>query len=114
MMKPWLRRISYFLIILVWLVIMLFPITAFVLSTRGQINLGQNPKRHVRLFMVQEEDSNGVGVEWARRSRRNSDCALTSVRYILWEGDEEPVSFCQCFDSDTGDALSATAVNCQP
>lgn len=111
-MKIWLRRITYFFIIVVWLLIMLFPITAFVLSTRGEINLGKNPKRHVRLFMVQEE-INGVGMEWARPSRIDPDCAQTAVRYILWDGEAEPISFCQCFDPISGAPQSATADRCQ-
>ena len=112
-MKSWLRRVGYFLIILVWSLIMVFPISAFVLSTRGQINLGQNPKRHVRLFMVQEENSHGVGVEWARRSRNYPDCARTSIRYFLWSGDAtEPVSFCQCFDPISGAVLPSETGGC--
>ncbi len=111
-MKIWLRRIGYLLVILVWLVIMAFPITAFVLSTRGEINLGSNPRQHVRLFMVQEEDTNGVGMEWARPSGRNRECTLTSINYFLWDGQGEPTSFCQCYDPATGDPSSATIGRC--
>lgn len=107
-MKAWLRRIVYFLIILVWLLVMLFPITAVFLSSRGQINIGQNPQRHVRIFMVQEDDGDGIGLEWARKARQQPNCTRTTVRYILWDGDADPSTFTQCFDPITGNPLPAT------
>ncbi|MEM7336779.1 MAG: hypothetical protein AAF490_32200 [Chloroflexota bacterium] len=90
---------------------MAFPITAFALSMRGEINFGQNPQRHLRLFMVQEEDASGVGIEWARTSR-NRDCAITSINYLMWDGEGEPTSFCQCYDPTTGEPSSATLGRC--
>ena len=98
-MKRWLRRFGYLLIIIIWLMIMCFPTFAFTLAMREQIQVGSNPRTHLRIFLVLEEDADGIGVEWARPLLGN-DCTQTSVIYLLWEGNgsDQNVSFCQCFD----------------
>lgn len=85
---------------------------ALVLATQNQIQLGSNPNRHLRIFMVQEDEAAGVGIEWARNGRTNSACTKTSVNYLLWEGEAESVSFCQCFDPLTGDLLPQELFDC--
>lgn len=90
---------------------MAFPITAVMLSTRGQLQLGQNPQRHLRLFVIDEEIS-GIGVEWVRPNRQVSSCSRTNIRYFLWEGNADPISFCQCFDPLDGTSLAAEDSQC--
>ena len=51
-MKTWLRRLLYALLLLVWLVIILFPGFDFFLAANGQIELGKDPQRHVRIFLL--------------------------------------------------------------
>lgn len=108
-MKNWLRRLTYLLIIIVWLIIMAFPITAFAVSMRGQLQFGQDNRPHLRLFMVQEEDANGIGIEWAKRPFRHRNCLQTTLQYIMWEGQSEPATFCQCIDPETEMLQSSTA-----
>ena len=77
---------------------MAFPLVAVLLATQGQIDVGEAPGNHLRLFLVQEQDAQGVGVEWTRRVGEPAGCAQTSVRYLLWEGEGQGVTYCRCFD----------------
>ncbi len=103
--KRWLRRLGYIVFILIWLPLILFPAFAFTLAGRGQLQLG-GENLHVRFFLVQEEEADGIGMEWVRPSLRNKSCRQTTVLYYLWEGENNPnTSFCQCTDPATGAPL---------
>lgn len=79
---------------------MSFPIVAFVLATQGQIVVGQNPDRQLFVFLVNEDEGEGVGIQWSRRVREPAGCSQTSLTYWMWEGETDDNSFCQCFDSN--------------
>jgi hypothetical protein len=114
-MRRWLRRFGYLLFIIIWLMVMCFPTFAFVLAGNGQIELGSNPRNHLRFFMVQEEEASGIGVEWARPLLGKPACAKTSVVYLLWEGGGGPnqnVSYCQCVDPLTNAPLPVDENSC--
>lgn len=95
-MKRWLRRLGYLLIVVVWLVVMAFPIFAFTLAGRGELTFGDTAGNHVRLFLLREPDAEGVGLVWTRPYRANAACTQTSVTYIMWEGQSENTRYCQC------------------
>jgi hypothetical protein len=113
-MKSWLRRFGYLLFLIVWLMVVCFPTFAFVLAMSGQIEMGSNPRNHLRFFMVQEEDTAGIGMEWARPLLNRSTCAKTSVVYLLWEGGEtnQNSSFCHCYDPETAVPLPVDENSC--
>ncbi len=114
-MKKWLRRSGCFLLILIWLVIMSLPLLAVVIARGGQVRLGAQESAHLRVFLVQEEENNGLGIEWMRTSTPaqaqsgENRCWLTSVSYWLWEGQGENVTYCQCFD-----AAGSVTSSCSP
>jgi hypothetical protein len=114
MMKRWLRRSGYLALLLLWFVIMAFPTFAFFLATKGEVQFGSQAQNHIRFFMVQEETSGGIGVEWVREARQVDNCSQTSLRYFLWEGSSagQNVSFCQCYDPVTNTLLSTEESNC--
>jgi hypothetical protein len=93
---------------------MVFPTFAFFLATKGELQLGSDPQSHVRFFMIQEEESGGVGLEWARNARQTENCTQTTIRYFLWEGKqpENNISFCQCFSSDATTPLPVEENSC--
>jgi len=97
-MKPTLRRFTYFLIFFVWLLVMLFPVVAVVLATQGQIQIGEEAHSHVRLFLLQERGTEGVGFEWTRRVQEPPGCTQSSLIYVLWEGEGDNATYCQCYD----------------
>lgn len=86
---------------------MIFPFTAFVLATEGEMKIGRDS--YLRLFLVHEKEANGVGFEWQRELFQPDNCLRTSVGYLLWEGRGESSSYCQCFDAVTQAPLPAGA-----
>ncbi|MGH2537443.1 MAG: hypothetical protein ACRDHL_08630 [Candidatus Promineifilaceae bacterium] len=98
-----LRRIGYLLLALLWLAVMALPVLAALLAVRGELRIGR-PHSGMTLFLVQEADFQGAGVMWTRRSPGGSHCSQTSLRYLLWEGQDPGANtdYCQCFDPATG------------
>jgi hypothetical protein len=105
------RRILYLLLLLLWLIVMLLPVFAVVLAARQQIEIGADPKSHVRIFLLQEPATRGIGVEWARPSAGRSGCAQATLSYLLWRGEAENVRFCRCYD-DNGQFLDSSPGAC--
>ncbi len=116
-MNVWVKRLLMGLFVLVWLVLMITPAMAFVLAARGQLQLGPQDGRHVRVFLLEDADAEGVGLERARpvappQDAVGASCLQNSVSYWIWSGerdDSQDVSFCQCFGPDGG-ALPASVV----
>ena len=99
-MKRWLRRAGCLGLALIWLAVLALPLLAVVIASNGQVRVGAQESAHLRLFLVQEEESNGLGIEWARAAAAEGGnrCWRTSVSYWLWEGQGENVTYCQCVD----------------
>lgn len=97
-MRPWLRRLLYLLLILLWLLVMSLPVFAFVLATQHQIQVGSEPERNLRLFLIQERGSEGIAVQWMGAPSTDDHCAQGRVIYLMWEGEGENARFCQCYD----------------
>jgi hypothetical protein len=114
-MNRWLRRSIYTVITLLWLVVMLLPAFAFLLAARGELQVGSSRQNQVRFFMLQQPDADGVGIEWTRpiRQQNQTICTRTSVRYLLWEGEGEPVNTCRCY-TETGEVMAAEQAACEP
>ena len=111
-MKKWLRRLSYLLIVLFWLLIVSFPFTAFALAVNGRVQVGRDDGSHLRLFMVQQPDADGVAAEVVRPTLFSRGCRQTTIVYLLWEGEGENARFCQCFDPETGSAFPVVLGTC--
>lgn len=112
-MKTTSRRVVYFILLLLWLIVVLFPAFAVVLASRQQIQLGSDPQRHVRIFLLQEPATRGVGVEWVRPAAGSPGCAQTRLAYLVWRGEGENARFCSCFDND-GEFVNSHPGSCQP
>jgi len=108
----WLRRLSYLVFIVFWLAVMLFPCTAFTLAMQQQIQLGDSAGSHMRVFLLQESEKEGVGLEWERPYRPQAGCYVTTVSYLMWAGEGENVAYCQCQDPQTGDIVPANPQTC--
>jgi hypothetical protein len=117
-MNRWIRRLSMLLIVTLWLVIMTIPMFAFVLARSGQIQIGQSEGRHWRLFLLQDAQAEGVGLERAREialppgAPATARCLRTTVNYRMWSGVGEDVAFCQCVDQKSGSMLSLMPPAC--
>jgi len=108
----WLRRFAYLLFFLFWLAIMFFPCMAFTLAMQQQIQIGASDDSHLRIFLLQEENNEGIGVEWERPYRFQSGCHLTTVSYLMWAGKADNAAYCQCTDPQTGTLLPADPQSC--
>lgn len=99
-----LRRITYLAVTLGLLLVMTMPIFAFVLAARGELTVGNENGSNVRLFMVNSDDAEGIGIQRVRKTSAEGRCFQGSVRYLLWEGQSEGLSadYCSCFDESTG------------
>ncbi|WP_420642478.1 hypothetical protein [Candidatus Leptofilum sp.] len=115
-MNRWFKRLGYAILIVFWLFIMAFPTFAFFLATRGELQFRDDPRSHMRFFMVQEEASSGIGIEWVRDARGAENCSQTSIRYFLWEGDgrNQNTNFCQCYDPISDAPLPIEESRCTP
>ncbi len=94
------RRLGYLAIIIIWLTLMCFPVLAFLIATRGEIRFGDITRSGIRVHLVQEVEAQGLGIEWSRRTNRQSNCSRTTVRYLLWEGESAGYNteYCLCYD----------------
>lgn len=118
-MNVWLRRLIYLVIILVWLAIMMLPATAFILARNGQIQVGEPDGPHTRLFLLQDADAEGLGLERARTVRPPASgpdtvtCLRTTVSYWMWAGEAgQNTSYCQCIDQATGGLAGLESPSC--
>ncbi|MEM7116839.1 MAG: hypothetical protein AAF614_30690 [Chloroflexota bacterium] len=79
---------------------MSFPIVAILLASQGELDIGSE-RRHLRLFLVQEDENQGVGIQWTRPRLFESECLKTNLGYIMWVGEGENATYCQCVDAQT-------------
>jgi hypothetical protein len=111
-MGRWLKRFFVVVFLVMWLVIMLFPCMAFNLALREEIQIG-SPDNHVRIFLLSEKQTEGIGVERKRPFPAQFSCTQTTVTYLLWVGEGENVQYCHCTDPLTGDSLPNISPTCQ-
>jgi hypothetical protein len=89
--------------ILLWLLVMTVPFAAAALAIRGEIEIGGDDGRRLRLFLIQERTADGVGLAWSRPEPADLDCRRTTVTYLMWRGTGENVTYCLCQDPATGE-----------
>lgn len=117
-MKIWLRRLLMLLFVLFWLAVILTPALAFVLARNGQVQIGESDGRHWRLFLIQEAEVEGIGLERGRivppplEAPPGTGCLRTTVDYWMWVGDGEAVAYCQCADPVTGESIDVAPPAC--
>lgn len=106
------------LFVLFWLALLLTPSLAFILARNGQVQLGSSQGRHWRLFLVQQADAEGVGLERGRPvtppadAPESASCLQTTISYWMWAGEGQGTSYCQCVDLGTGDLLDIMPPAC--
>lgn len=106
-MRRWPKHLGCILILLVWLFLVSLPLCAFVLAARQEIGVG-GPQNHVRIFLLQDREAEGIGLELTRPFSRTPSCTQTSVNYFMWVGEPDNVTYCLCGDAQSGQAQPAT------
>ena len=117
-MNRWPRRVLMLVIVLVWLAVVLLPTLAVVLAPHAQLPLGDSDGRHWRLFLLQEPEFEGLGLERARPvapplAAPSAACLATSVSYWLWAGEGQDALYCQCTDPASGATVPDIPPACQ-
>lgn len=110
-MRLWLRRLGYLLLFLLWLLVISLPLLAVLLAIQKEIQIGDDPRSHLRVFLVQEQRSEGIGLEWRRRSDGGGRCSETTLAYLMWEGEGMNTTYCQCYN-EAGDVIGSEMTAC--
>ena len=117
----WYRRIGCLLGLLVWLVVMLIPLLFIALAVRQEIVItqGDAPGQVLRIWLINEARHRGLGISTASvyaDAPEEGVCVQTDVRFLLWMGESDPTSYCECYVR-AGDSLEftgATEGQCVP
>lgn len=107
------RRLAYVVITLLWLILMAFPIVAISLAFKGELRIGSIEAPKLRLFLVQENENQGIGLEWLTKDSDNAYCQEVKIRYLLWkvEAIQPNVNYCLCHG--TSITQPASTGNCE-
>ena len=100
------QRLGCVLGIIGWLAFISIPFFFIVLAVRGQITIprgGDIPNRdtypHLQVRLVMEMDFRGLNITSTMVDRQDSNavCVQSNVRFILWEGEGESATYCECY-----------------
>ena len=107
------RRVGCTILVVIWFAFVLSPCILLTLARDGEISIttGELPGQEMRIWLVMEIEQRGVGISTTSRSEIDgAQCLQTDVRFVLWEGESEPISYCECFTRpDTASTWSSTS-----
>ena len=116
-----LARLGCGVALVIWGLLLLTPCFFITLAVRGEISLdtGPAPEQRLRIWLIMEADERGLGISTTSSvPQADLTCIQTDVRFVLWEGEAEPVSYCHCYehppDSDTWNLQAVTSNTCTP
>ena len=103
------KRVLFYAGVLLWVVILMIPLSVMVLAMRGEFRFnlpGNAPNREMRIWMVMEKDNRGIAYSRPFVASRGDDvlAVQTDVRYLLWEGEGEAISYCQTYTREDANA----------
>lgn len=96
-----------------WVVFLSIPLLLIVLAVRGQITVprgGDIPNHEtyprLQVWLVMEMDYRGLNITSTMVDRDGGDalCVQTNVRFVLWEGEGEAATYCECYARESRDA----------
>lgn len=107
-----LRRLGCIIALVIWFAVLLLPCMLIVMATQQEvvISTGSAPGQSIRLWLISEIDERGFALSSGSVHERSeaSMCVQTDVRFLLWAGRADPVSYCECYERDTAGNLSFT------
>lgn len=109
--KIW-NRVGCWAIVLTWFLVLLIPLVFFILAIEGDITIKRSgvPDSYehplLQLSLIMESDARGLRVTNTslHHPSDNNLCVQTNVRFLLWEGDGDSASFCDCYTRSDEDA----------
>lgn len=74
----------------------------FVVAIRGEVTWQRGELAGDRLFLIMERRQRGLGWEHVGSTGQapatgGQVCTRTTVRYYLWEGQGENITYCECY-----------------
>jgi hypothetical protein len=104
-----LQRLGCGIALVLWFLLILSPCILFMLASRGELTLtlGSAPGQTARVWLVMEADERGLGYSWPTVHARDDGralCVQTDVSFALWQGQAEPISYCECYQRAAEDA----------
>lgn len=115
-----LGRLGCFVGVSLWVIVLLIPGFLFLLAIEGEIAVWHGagfpePEAHplLQVKLLMEIDTRGLNITASHISHETSTaaCVQTNVNYVLWQGEGEPASYCDCYtrpDASASWALSET------
>jgi hypothetical protein len=101
-----LARLGCALGLIIWAILILSPCILITLAVRGEINIptGDAPDQRLRVWLIMETRQRGVGISNASIRERDDGqtCVQTETSFLLWLGEAEPVSYCECYQHEDG------------
>lgn len=102
-----LRRIGCGVLLVIWFALLLTPCFLITLAVQQEVRIstGGAPGQELRVWLLMEVDTRGVGVSTGTvKSQTDTNmCVQTDIRYFLWQGSEESVSYCECYQRSSAD-----------
>lgn len=78
------------------LLLALLPYFGCRLITQGVLQFGNETGNFLNIFLLQEPDKEGLGVQWTRSFDDEAICTRSTVRYFMFDGEAENLDFCEC------------------
>lgn len=109
-MRAYARRTGCLIAVLLWSLFMLFPMFLFLLAINGEIALwhgGNFPENEshplLQVKLLSEIQTRGLNItaSYVAESSETAACVQTDVRYLLWQGRGENISYCDCYTRET-------------
>jgi hypothetical protein len=100
---PWGKRLFQMFLLVIWCLVLLIPALFFYLAAYGEIAVqqGELPNQTARVWLISEIDVRGFGLAYTSvQALGENQCVQTETRYLLWQGQGEAATDCECFRAD--------------
>jgi len=85
-------------VLVLLILIGLVPLFGCRLVTQRVLQFGNEDGRFLNIFMLDEPDQEGIGVQWTRSFDDEAVCTRTKVRYHMFVGEGENFDYCECLN----------------
>lgn len=111
------RRAGCTALLVLWFALLLVPCLCAVIAINQEVVLpvGGAPGQHIRVWLIMEAEQRGLGISTPRVSGdegAGAICVETYNRFVLWQGREPDVVYCECYErgaNGQGWALTSTS-----
>jgi hypothetical protein len=118
------RRVGCGVAVILWALFMLIPGFLLLLAVQNEVIIWHGsgvpePEAHplLQVKLLMEIQTRGVSITTSslQAGANHQTCMQTHVRYVLWQGQGENVSYCDCYtraEGDTWQFISTVSGSC--